>query len=345
MTPSGQSGDRPPPMAVTMGEPAGVGGELTLRAWLRRSENLPPFFVVDDAARLEALASDLGLGVPVRRIEAPGVAEQTFGAALPVLDRPLPRAVAAGRPDPSAAPAVIEAIEAAVACVRGGVAGAVVTNPIHKATLYAAGFTFPGHTEFLAHLSGTNARPVMMLAGPSLRVVPVTTHQSLRSAIDSLSVEAIVFAAVATAAALRTDFGIPVPRLAVAGLNPHAGEDGALGVEEATLVSPAIAELNRMGVDAFGPVPPDTLFTPQARRRYDAAICMYHDQALVPIKTLDFDAAVNVTLGLPFVRTSPDHGTAFDLAGTGRASESSLVAAISLAASIAARRAGFHAAS
>jgi 4-hydroxythreonine-4-phosphate dehydrogenase len=322
-----------------MGEPAGIGGEITLKAWLRRSHGTCPFVVIDDADRLRQLAADLGLPVPVHAIkdveETPGV----FAEALPVLHRPLPATVSPGRLDPANAPAVVAAIETAVDLAKAGTAAAVVTNPVHKKALYDAGFPFPGHTEFLAALAG-NATPVMMLAGPTLRVTPVTIHVSLRNAIATLTSALIVRTAAITHGSLRRDFGIDRPRLAVAGLNPHAGEGGGLGSEEAELIAPAIDALRARGIDAFGPLPPDTLFSPLSRRTFDAAICMYHDQALIPLKALDFDHGVNATLGLPFVRTSPDHGTALDIAGAGQASETSLIAALELAAAMAARRAG-----
>jgi 4-hydroxythreonine-4-phosphate dehydrogenase len=235
---------------------------------------------------------------------------------------------------------VVKSIERATLLAMAGKAGGVVTNPINKAALYDAGFTYPGHTEFLAALTGAPGRQIMMLASPQLRVVPVTVHASLRDSIAMLNTGMIVAAARTTARALRDDFGIAQPRLAVAGLNPHAGEQGALGDEEAKMIVPAIESLRAEGIDVSGPWPPDTMFTAAARRRYDAAICMYHDQALIPLKTLDMDRGVNVTLGLPVVRTSPDHGTAYDIAGKGIASPSSLIAAIELAAALARRRAG-----
>ncbi len=326
-------------LALTMGEPAGIGGELTLMAWLRRDESVPPFFAIDDADRLMAIADRLGLAVPVHRIAAAAEAAVVFPRALPVLHRPLPCRIVPGRPDPAAAAAVIAAIQTAVDLAMRGAAAALVTNPIQKSTLYAAGFAFPGHTEFLASLPGAGGPPVMMLAGPTLRVVPVTIHVSLRRAISELSEAAIVATAAATAHALVTDFGIARPRLAVAGLNPHAGEDGALGDEDRTIIAPAIASLRAAGINAFGPVPADAMFMPRARAGYDAAICMYHDQALIPVKALDVDRTVNVTLGLSFVRTSPDHGTALDIAGSGRADPESLLAALRLAHELAARRA------
>lgn len=330
---------RLPPLVLSMGEPSGVGGEIVLKAWLARRTGVPSFFVVDDAARLRRIAADLDLPVPMRAIAGGEEAAACFAKTLPVLDQPLPYAATPGRPDVRNAGAVVAAIEAAVTCTLAGEAAAVVTSPIHKKTLYEAGFGFPGHTEFLAALAGAAVRPVMMLAGPTLRVVPVTVHVSLRRAIESLSADGIVATAKITAASLRTDFGIARPRLAVAGLNPHAGEEGELGDEEAAIVAPAVARLQAAGIDAIGPLPPDAMFSPRARPGYDVAICMYHDQALIPLKALDFDDGVNVTLGLPFVRTSPDHGTAFDIAGSGHASPASLIAALRLAAAIAARRA------
>jgi 4-hydroxythreonine-4-phosphate dehydrogenase len=254
---------------------------------------------------------------------------------LPVLPVVLPAPVAPGKPDAANGPAVIESIERAARLAMAGEVGGIVTNPISKATLYNVGFAYPGHTEFLAALTGIAGAPVMMLASPVLRVVPVTIHVSLQAALGMLTEEMIVHAGLVTDAALRSAFGIARPRLAVAGLNPHAGEGGAMGTEEITLVAPAIARLRSAGVDATGPWPPDTMFTALARPKYDAAICLYHDQALIPLKTLDMENGVNVTLGLPIVRTSPDHGTAFDIAGTGRADPTSLLAAIRLAAELA----------
>jgi 4-hydroxythreonine-4-phosphate dehydrogenase len=258
---------------------------------------------------------------------------------LPVLPIHLAAPAPPGRPDPANAPAVIASIERATALALDGEAGAVVTNPINKAALYAAGFAHPGHTEFLAALTGVSGQEVMMLAAPALRVVPVSVHISLRDAIAMLDTDRIVAAARTTAAALQRDFGIAAPRLAIAGLNPHAGEQGALGCEDAEIVAPAVAILRAEGIDATGPYPPDTMFTEQARAQYDAAICMYHDQALIPLKTLDMHHGVNVTLGLPIVRTSPDHGTAYDIAGTGRADATSLIAALKMAGAIVAQRA------
>ena len=320
------------PIALTMGDPAGIGGELTLRTWLRLREIGPIFVALDDPARLKQLARDMGLAVPVRTVADAAEAMEIFTTALPVLPVPLAVPPVPGNPNKANAPAVVGSIEQATKLALAGVVSAVVTNPINKAALYQAGFAYPGHTEFLAALTGATGRQIMMLASPMLRVVPVTVHASLRDSIAMLTTEMIVAAARTTAVALRRDFGIASPRLAIAGLNPHAGEQGALGIEEMTLIQPAIDALRAEGIEVSGPWPPDTMFTAPARGRYDVAICMYHDQALIPLKTLDMDHGVNVTLGLPIVRTSPDHGTAFDIAGKGVADPASLIAAIEMAA-------------
>src|SRR5215469_13628748 len=325
------------PLALTMGEPAGIGAEIALKAWLARA-SLPVFFLIDDSERLDKLAGRLGWPVPVVEIDSPDEAAAVFPRALPVLRERLAADVVPGRLDPRNAPAVLSAIRRAAALALQGQIAAIVTNPINKAALYDAGFTHPGHTEFLAELAGGNPTPVMMLIGGGLRVVPVTIHISLRQALQELGTPKIVEAARIAAAGLRRDFGIDRPRLAVAGLNPHAGEGGALGREEIEIIAPAIDELRGDGIDVTGPLPADTLFHAGARPRYDAAICMYHDQALIPLKTLDFERGVNVTLGLPIVRTSPDHGTAYDIAGKGIANPASLIAAIELAGQLAARR-------
>lgn len=331
-------GDTAAPIALTMGEPAGIGGEITLRAWAER-RLLPCFFVIDDAERLETASSSMGWDVPIKRIASPAEAGAAFDRALPVLHQPLAVPSRPGTLDETNAPAVCGAIERAVTLVRAGEASAMVTNPIHKGCLYAAGFDYPGHTEYLAALAESKTPPVMMLACSELRVVPVTIHISLAQMLMELSRESIVATAEITAKALKRDFGIEKPRLAVAGLNPHAGESGAMGDEEIRIIEPAITTLRDAGIEVGGPYPPDTMFTPRARPTYDAALCMYHDQALIPLKTLDFDGGVNITLGLPFVRTSPDHGTALDIAGTGRADPASLVGAINLANNMAKRRA------
>ena len=330
----------PAPLALTMGDPAGIGGELTLRAWSALRECGPAFVALDNPPRLEALARLLGLDIPLRHVEHAEDAASSFAEALPVIRVPLAVRPEPGRPDPANGPAVTASIELAVRLASAGHVGGIVTNPISKATLYQSGFAYPGHTEFLAALTGTHETVAMMLVSPQLRVVPVTIHVALRRALDLLDTQAVVAVARTAARALREDFGMAQPRLAVAGLNPHAGEGGALGTEEETIIAPAVAALRQDGLVVSGPWAPDSLFTETARARYDAAICMYHDQALIPLKTLDMTSGVNVTLGLPIVRTSPDHGTAFDIAGTGRADPSSLIAAIRLASEMAARRAG-----
>jgi 4-hydroxythreonine-4-phosphate dehydrogenase len=325
------------PLAVTMGEPAGVGGELSLKAWLARGEGARPFFAIDDPVRLAALAGKLGLAVPVREIAKPAEAPGVFATALPVLRVKLKAPVMPGRPDPANAAPTLEAIERATQFAQAGEIAGFATNPIQKKTLQDAGFKHPGHTEFLAELAG-GTDVAMMLACPALRVVPVTIHLSLADAVEALTPEAIVRAGRITAAGLKSLFGIERPRLVVAALNPHAGEQGAMGDEESRIIAPAIATLRAEGIEVRGPAPADTLFHPAARATYDAALCMYHDQALIPIKTIDFSGGVNVTLGLPFVRTSPDHGTALDIAGTGRADPASLIAALAMADDMARRR-------
>ena len=331
------------PLALTMGEPAGIGGEITLQAWRRRDDGVPVFYAIDDPERLARIGRRLGWNVPVQTVDTPGEAAAVFRDALPVAPVGGRCLAEPGRPNPADARLVIGAIDRAVADVKGHRAAGVVTNPINKEALYAAGFHHPGHTEYLGELAGrlfgaTNATPIMMLASPELRVVPVTIHLALREAIAALTGTMIVTAARITHEALKRDFGIVAPRIAVAGLNPHAGEGGALGREDLDTVAPAIAELRAQGIDAKGPLAADTMFHAAARRSYDAALCMYHDQALIPIKTLDFDGAVNATLGLPFIRTSPDHGTAFNIAGKGVARPDSLIAALKLAAQLAQRR-------
>jgi 4-hydroxythreonine-4-phosphate dehydrogenase len=327
------------PIALTMGEPAGVGAEIALKAWMRREElSLPPFFLLDDPRRLARLAEKLNWRVDVAEIDTPADTNQVFDQYLPVLPCPLPGSVLPGAPDPANARAVLSAIENAAGLVQDGSAAALVTNPINKAVLYEAGFGHPGHTEFLAELAGPDVKPVMMLACPGLRVVPITVHIPLREVAERLDQDEIERITRTTAHALKSDFGIKNPQIVVAGLNPHAGEGGAMGREEIELIKPAVDMLKSEGFHVLGPAPADTLFHERMRKTYDAAICMYHDQALIPIKTIDFHNGVNITLGLPFVRTSPDHGTAFEIAGTGVADERSLVAAIREAAAMAERR-------
>jgi 4-hydroxythreonine-4-phosphate dehydrogenase len=319
------------PLALTMGDPAGIGGEIAVKAWQALAGTDHHFAILADPFWIGSF------DVPINVIRSLDQVADVFASALPVLAIDLPEIARPGRPDPANAPAIIASIERAVRLAQSGEAGGVVTNPINKAVLYQAGFRHPGHTEFLGALTG--GTPVMMLACPALRVVPVTIHVSLRQALEGVTTDAIVAVAQATHAALRRDFGIEQPRLAIAGLNPHAGEQGAMGTEEQTIIGPAIAQLRAEGIGVTGPFPPDTMFTDAARPTYDAAICMYHDQALIPLKTLDMTNGVNVTLGLPIVRTSPDHGTAFDIASAGKADPASLIAAIRLAAELARRRA------
>ncbi len=334
---------RPRLLALTQGDPAGIGPELALMAWMRRQElALPPFACVASTALLSDLAGRLGLAVPVRAVDW-SEAETCFATALPVIELKNAPAAQAGRPDPANAAGVIEAIERAVAAVEAGQAAALVTNPIAKSVLYAAGFRHPGHTEFLAALAGRDAastpQPVMMLWSEELAVVPVTIHVPLSAVPGLLTTGLIVATGRIVAAELTRRFGIARPRLALSGLNPHAGEGGALGEEEEAVIVPAIAELRALGIAASGPYPADTMFHARARAGYDVALAMYHDQALIPIKTIAFDEGVNVTLGLPFIRTSPDHGTAFDIAGKGIALPDSLCAALRLAAQMAAAEA------
>jgi 4-hydroxythreonine-4-phosphate dehydrogenase len=329
------------PLALTLGDPAGVGPEIVVKAWTALHTSGLAFAVVGDH---DTLAAVPGAG-PLKRISSIAEAAAVFADALPVLDLPLPAPAIAGQPSATAAPRIIGWIETATRLALSGEAAGVVTAPIAKAPLYEAGFKFPGHTEFLGELTAqaphSGARgPVMMLTAQDLRVTLVTVHEPLARVSAKLSVDAIVQAGLVTAQALRRDFAIAAPRLAVAGVNPHAGESGAIGREEVDIVIPAVAALWAAGVDASGPYPADTLFPVEMRARYDAALCMYHDQALIPVKMLDFWGGVNVTLGLPIVRTSPDHGTGFDIAGRGVARPDSLIAALRLADQIARTRAG-----
>ena len=327
------------PLALTLGEPAGIGPDISLFAWRRHAElKLPPFYLIGDSRHLARRAQSLGVEVSIVEC-TPAEAAATFAHALPVVPLEVPVSAAPGAPDATSAPAAIASIRRAVADVLAGRAAAVVTNPIAKNVLYGSGFAEPGHTEFLAKLAqqatGKTVRPVMMLWSPELAVVPVTIHLPLKDVPGRLTTDLIVETGRIVARDLAAKFGVERPRLAIAGLNPHAGEEGALGEEDRMVVAPAVARLAAEGIAVRGPVPADTLFNERARATYDVALCMYHDQALIPIKTLAFDHAVNVTLGLPFVRTSPDHGTAFDIAGSGRADPSSLIAALALAARLA----------
>ncbi|KQV11247.1 4-hydroxythreonine-4-phosphate dehydrogenase [Rhizobium sp. Root1203] len=324
------------PLALSQGDPAGIGPDVTLMAWLRRRElGLPPFVFIGDPDVLATRARSLDLTVAIRETSC-AQANTVFAEALPVIPISAGIAVIAGEAHVATAKGTIAAIEKAVALTLNGEALAVVTNPIAKSVLYESGFPFPGHTEFLAELAtrstGKPVTPVMMLAGPKLRTIPVTIHIPIKDVTHKLTADLIIETCRIAHADLLHRFGIAQPRLAVAGLNPHAGEGGTIGKEDETVVLPAVQFLRSAGIDAIGPLPADTMFHDDARARYDVAICMYHDQALIPAKALGFDDAVNVTLGLPFVRTSPDHGTAFGIAGKGLARESSLVAALKLAA-------------
>jgi 4-hydroxythreonine-4-phosphate dehydrogenase len=329
------------PLALTQGDPAGIGPDITLAAWASRERHgLQPFLYIGDPAVLSARAKLLGLDIPIREAD-PQSAIGFFSEALPVLPIPAGAEVRPGEPHSATAAGTIAAIETAVSLSLEGKASATITNPIAKSVLYQAGFGFPGHTEFLADLAeratGRQVRPVMMLAGPKLRSVPVTIHIPLKDVPAALTQELILETCRIADADLKTRFGIERPRLAVAGLNPHAGEDGTMGREDADIIHPAVFTLRAEGIHAFGPLPADTMFHDEARTRYDVAICMYHDQALIPAKALGFDTSVNVTLGLPFIRTSPDHGTAFGIAGQGIAKEASLVEALRLAGELAAK--------
>ncbi len=330
------------PLAVSMGEPAGIGPDIIIDAWnQRRRRSLPPFAVVGDGKVLKARAESLGVSLQIAETDTPAI-RQDDPDRLAVVATEAAMSSGAGSIDPSSAPAVIEAIEKGAGGAMDGMFAGLVTCPIHKKSLYEAGFAAPGHTEFLGELAsrrtGRPVRAVMMLAGPRLRAVPVTVHMPLAQVGETLTTDLIVETGRIVAADLARWFDIASPRLAVAGLNPHAGEGGALGGEDEAIVAPAVAALQRTGIDAVGPLPADTMFHDAARSTYDAALCMYHDQALIPAKALDFDRTVNVTLGLPFVRTSPDHGTALDIAGSGKARSDSFIAALEMAWAMSATR-------
>lgn len=336
-----------PPLAVSIGDPSGIGPDVALAAWSRRNElSLPPFTLLADPAQLAMRVRHLGLQIEIEVVSAVAEANRVFSHALPVLPLRNKLTESIGTPLATNAAGIIEAIERAVELTLNGEASAVVTSPISKKPLYEAGFRHPGHTEFLAELASKYldkpVTPVMMLAGPQLRAVPVTIHIPLAEVPVRLSTADIIEVSRITAAELQERFGILSPRLAISGLNPHAGEGGAMGKEDDTIILPAIEALRCEGINARGPLPADTMFHATARTTYDAAVCMYHDQALIPAKALAFDETVNVTLGLPFIRTSPDHGTAFDIAGKGIARPDSLVAAIRLAQELAENAANGH---
>jgi 4-hydroxythreonine-4-phosphate dehydrogenase len=330
----------PLPLALTLGEPAGIGPDITLLAWQRREPG-GVFLVIGNRECLARRARLIGAEVPLAAIAGPGEAAAVFDQALPVLDMPLAAQPMPGSLDPATAPGVLGAIETAVALALDGAVAGVVTNPINKDALYRAGFAYQGHTDFLAHLArqaGYDAEPVMMLSAGSFRTVPLTVHIPLKDVAGAISEDLILRQARVVARDLSGLIGGPV-RMAVAGLNPHAGENGAIGTEERDIIAPAIARLKGEGLDVTGPLSADTLFHDEVRGRFDVFVCMYHDQALIPVKTIGFHEGVNTTLGLPFVRTSPDHGTALALAGSGDANPSSLLAALRLARQLAAARA------
>lgn len=323
------------PLALTIGDPSGIGVDLALKLWLKREQlNLPAFIFLADPVQLTLRANMLGLEIPIAETNS-DKAVSLFATHLPV--QPLTNSLteSPGTPLVENAAGIIESIESAVSLSISGHASAVVTCPIAKKPLYEAGFAFPGHTEFLAHLAtkhkASHYKPVMLLAGPLLRTIPVTVHIPLQEVPTALTTDLIIQTARITAHDFQTRFGIASPRIAVSGMNPHAGEGGTLGKQDEEIIAPAITALQNEGINAFGPLPADTMFHEQARNQYDVALCMYHDQALIPVKALGFDESVNVTLGLPFIRTSPDHGTAFDLAGKNLARSDSLLAALQLA--------------
>ena len=322
------------PLAVSLGDPAGIGPEIIAKCWERReAEGLPPFFAVGDVAAVRRVWSG-----PVETVEDPAEAGRCFGSALPLINLDCGSEIEPGSPTLDGGRNSLDSLELAVGLTRSGAASALVTGPVSKAQLYAVGFTHAGQTEFVAERCGVASELVaMMLVGPSLKTVPVTVHVPLRDVPEALTVEKIVAKGRATARGLQRQWGIESPRIAVAGLNPHAGEDGAMGRDEIEVIVPALERLREEGVDVTGPHPADTLFHPRMRSTYDAALCMYHDQALIPLKTLHFDEGVNMTLGLPIIRTAPDHGTAFPIAGRNMAEPGAMIAAIKTAAHCAAR--------
>ena len=324
------------PIAVSIGDPAGIGPEVLTKAWVRRrEERLRPFFAIGDIRSISTVWKG-----PLRRIGDPAAAVECFDEALPIMEVEDAGEIVPGKPNMPGARCAIASLEIAVGLAREGAACAIVTGPVSKAELYAIGFTHSGQTEFVAERCGVAPGNVaMMLAGPTLRTVCITTHVPLARVSELLTVELVVSRARVTARGLQRDFGIEAPRIAIAGFNPHAGESGALGREEIEILLPAIEQLREEGIDIVGPLAADTMFHPRARARYDAALCTYHDQALIPLKTLHFDEGVNMTLGLPIVRVAPDHGTAFEIAGKGLAEPGATIAAIRMAGEAAERRA------
>ena len=322
------------PIALTMGEPSGIGGEITIKAWKNYRSELSPFFLIDDPERIRKLSKTLAFNIEVKEIFKPSDTIKFFENFLPVL--PLKKSVTSklGYPESKNSKAVIESIKTASQFAMSDEVLGVVTNPIQKSVLYEAGFAFPGHTEFLGHLAGTDYSPLMMFISPQLKVACVTGHKSLSESIREISSEKIIKCTFLAETSLIKYFNIRKPRIAIAGINPHAGENGSMGDEEKRIISPAVDYLIGKGVDVEGPFSPDSLFSERARKNYDIVICMYHDQGLIPIKAIDFEGTVNVSIGLPFIRTSPDHGTGLDIAGTGMASEKSLVEAMKIAKSM-----------
>ncbi len=324
------------PFVVSLGDPAGIGPEVTAKAWeARRDARLPPFFAVGDAASISAVWRG-----PLHLIDDVSEVKRSFDTALPVWHLESGGVVEPGHPTTDGALMALKALEIGAGLARSGAAGALITGPVSKHQLYQIGYDLPGQTEYVAQACGVSkANATMMLAGPSLRVVPVTIHVPYKDVPALLTIDLIKARARATVKGLRRDFGIAEPRLAIAGLNPHAGENGALGREEIEIVGPAVRQLRDEGIDISGPYPPDAMFTPQMRATYDAALCLYHDQGLIPLKTLHFDEGVNMTLGLPIIRTSPDHGTAFAIAGRNEAHPGAMIAAIAMAHEAARHRA------
>ena len=324
------------PIALTMGDPAGIASEITVQAWKKRTEcGLSPFFILSQQSLFEDIKALKGFSIPTKIITSPDETNDVFSDALPILELPERVDIRLGQPNPDAGEMTMAAISSAVDYVKRGLASSVVTNPINKHVLYEAGFNFPGHIEYLAKLAESwgkkNIRPVMMLASDKLRTVPLTIHIALAQVAEHITADLILETARILSTDLTKYFGLQSPRIAVAGLNPHAGENGAMGREEIEIIAPAILSLRQEGIDIAGPHPADTLFHAVAREKYDVVLGMYHDQALIPLKTLGFDEGVNVTLGLPFIRTSPDHGTAYDIAGKGVANPLSLINALKLA--------------
>ncbi|AQX27815.1 MULTISPECIES: 4-hydroxythreonine-4-phosphate dehydrogenase PdxA [unclassified Bartonella] len=323
------------PLIVSSGDPAGIGPEIVIKAWnMRNIRKIPPFALLADPGVIRSRARFLRLNIDIKSISTHNLVED-FPISLPIIPLKNRQSDQLGLPSPNNAAGIIEAIERSVQLIQNGYARALITCPIAKKTLYDTGFHFPGHTEFLAYLaqksSNKQYHPVMMLSGPRLKTVPITIHIPLNEVSSYLTCKLIIKTALTTENDLKTKFAIASPRLAVAGLNPHAGENGTIGKEETKIIIPAIEHLKKKGLNIIGPLSPDIMFHERARHAYDAALCMYHDQALIPVKTLDFDTTVNVTLGLPFIRTSPDHGTAFDIADKGIASPESFIAALQLA--------------